>query len=412
MKIGIFTDTYYPQLNGVTTSIDNFTKELRSLGHTVYIFAPKIKGYTDTDKQVFRMPSFKVLSSEPEIHFPLPTVNKSLREIYRHDFDIVHAHGNGAFSLIGIQVARMKGVPYILTFHTLHAQYTHYILNGKVVKPRMVAAAFRILGNRCDGVVTPSEKMKRELIKYGVKKQIEVVPNFINSAPFHLKKNNFLQERLQLPKNARVLLSVGRIGKEKNFEFLISMFKKLALVEKNSHLVIVGRGTHLEKLKKAAGKLLDKRIHFPGLIVSEEMPRVYTSADMFVFSSTSEVHPMVVLEAAAAGLPFVMVNDLAFKNILIDGENGYALPLDKDKFIEKIKKLLGDSDLRREFGENSRKIIKKNFDGKVVAKRLVTFYELICGEYDPRIKFIRRINKATMRRVIRATQMLNRFLSI
>src|SRR5258708_22745961 len=68
--------------------------------------------------------------------------------MFKEDFDIIHAHGNGAFSLLGRQVARVKGVPFVMTFHNLHTKYTHYVLNGKVLKPRMVAAAMRIFGDR------------------------------------------------------------------------------------------------------------------------------------------------------------------------------------------------------------------------------------------------------------------------
>ena len=132
MKIAFFTDTYHPSLNGVTVSLDHFTKELEEKGHKVVIYAPKVKGYKDKSKNVIRISSLKVLSSEPEVRLPIPTSASVIKEIAKEDFDLIHAHGNGAFSFLGYQVARIKGVPYILTFHNLHTKYTHYFLKGKI----------------------------------------------------------------------------------------------------------------------------------------------------------------------------------------------------------------------------------------------------------------------------------------
>src|SRR5882762_5149367 len=74
---------------------------------------------------------------------------------------------------------KMKRIPFLLTFHTLHAKYAHYFLNGRVIKPRMIETGLRLFANLCDGIITPSEKMKNELIRYGVKKSIHVIPNFV-----------------------------------------------------------------------------------------------------------------------------------------------------------------------------------------------------------------------------------------
>ena len=91
MKIAIFTDTYFPQLNGVPISIDNFTRVLRRKGHKVYIYAPKIKNFKDSDEDVNRLSSVKIISSEPEVRVPIPMPNKIYRQMLLKDFDLVHA---------------------------------------------------------------------------------------------------------------------------------------------------------------------------------------------------------------------------------------------------------------------------------------------------------------------------------
>src|SRR5258708_452884 len=133
MKIAFFTDTYFPQLNGVTISVSNYAAELRKKGHTVYIFAPKIKNYIDHEEGVYRLPAINILPSAPEFQFPIGISFKGLFQVLKMDFDIVHAHGNGPFSYLGMQVAKSQGIPYILTFHTMLTEYTHYFFKGKVI---------------------------------------------------------------------------------------------------------------------------------------------------------------------------------------------------------------------------------------------------------------------------------------
>lgn len=409
MKIAIFTDSYYPMLNGVTISIANLAKELRALGHSVYIFAPKFDGFIDTEIDVYRLKAFKILSSEPEVHMPFVLPHKLVKEIQRHDFDIVHAHGNGFFSFLGYQVAKVKGVPFILTFHTQMTQYMHYLFNGRLVTPRMAARAMRIWGNICDIIVTPSEKMKKELISYGVKKNISVVPNFVYGDKFRTKQKNFLHDLCMIPRSSPILLSVGRLGKEKNFSFLIKSFQKISLKDNTVHLVIIGDGEEADSIKKLATKLkLDDKVHFPGKISQEDIPKAYADADIFVFSSTSEVHPMVVLEAAAAGLPFVVVNDGAYANIVVNDGNGYLVSPQISLFAQKVLQLLQDNDMRQKFGKVSSQMVEEHFNPQKLTEEMLTVYrEAISRQKTGRMN-LRRINKAAVKRLYQTTGFFGR----
>lgn len=405
MKIGVITDTYYPQLNGVTVSVDNFVRGLRALGHEVYVFAPLIKNYKDTDKNIFRIPSFKVISSEPEVLVPLPVPRQSYGQIFRINFDLIHAHGNGAFSFFGCQVAKLRGIPFILTFHTVHTKYTHYFLNGKVIRPKMVALGLRMFADICDGIITPSEKMKDELTTWGTKKEIKVIPNFIDFTRFQKSKKGYLRKRFSIPKTHKILLTVGRLGKEKNFPFLVDMFKKLQSQEKNTHFVIVGQGGELGNLKRLASKLgLSKKIHFTKKAEAELMPDIYKDADIFVFASTTETQGVCVLEAAASGLPIVVVKDAAFSNLVIDGKTGFSVSADQEIFAQKVIQLLKDNNLRRRFGSQAKEIARKNFESKYLTKQLLEYYKKVLSTYRPKVEMLRKINRATLAPLFRATK--------
>lgn len=414
MKIAYFTDSYYPMLNGVTISIDYFTQEQRKKGHTVYIFSPEIPGYTDDRPDVFRFSSLRVTNSEPQVRVPLVPPYEIIRDISQMDFDIIHAHGNGFFSLLGYQVAKLKGVPYVATFHTELTKYTHYFLKGKVLKPQMMERFLRVMGNLCDQVITPSEKMKDALRKYGVKKPITVIPNFIHLEKFKNAKNTgYLRNRFSIPQDVPIILTVGRMGYEKNFPFLIKVFEKLSKEEKKSHLVLIGHGTELETFKDMADKLhIADRIHFTGKILGAEMPKMYKEADIFVFPSKTETQGMVVLEAAAAGLPIVVGTDKAYLGMVDDQENGFVVPYTYGRFVDALLSLIKNPDLRTQFGKRSEEIAWERFQPDFVVNHLIDIYATTIISHKPRAKRLRRINQRAFQTGYRLVNKINDFFQV
>jgi 1,2-diacylglycerol 3-alpha-glucosyltransferase len=376
MNIGFFADTYLPHLNGVATSVAYFAKQLKKTGNRVYIIAPSQRHYTDQEEDIYRITSIKALPKIPEsLRLPVLSLKKSWIDIFRLDYDIIHAHGNGMFSLFGYFIAKHKKVPFVLTFHTLIDHYTHYVLNGKLFSPKQVNKILTRFASFCDLIITPSEKMKNRLKQLGVKKPIVVIPNFVDTKNFKGGKKGYLQKLCNIPKDSLILLSVGRLGQEKNFEFLVKMFRLLITDCPKLHLVIVGEGPDKKTLEKTARRLaLDQNIHLTGGIKREYMKDVYRSSFAFTSASISEVHPMVSLEAAAASLPLVLVNDPAFDGVVVDNKNGYIVPLKEQLFAEKIKFLYKDPKRALKMGKESLKIVETNYNPEEITNRLLNIY--------------------------------------
>lgn len=409
MKIAFFTDSYYPMLNGVTVSVENFAREFRALGHTVYIFAPKFDDYEDKEKDVYRLSAVRLLSTDPEIHFPFMLPHKILKEINPRDFDLIHAHGNGFFSFLGYQVAKLKGVPYVLTVHTQHTKYTHYLFNGKFISPGIAATGLRVISNICDEVITPSQKMKRALLSYGVSKPVNVIPNFIYPTQVGGIKKDYLHNLCGIPPSAPILLSVGRLGREKNFTFLIKACKYIFEKNPKVHFVLVGGGDEEGNLKDLVKKMkLDKRIHFTGKIPQKDIPSVYADAEIFLFASTTETQGIVVLEAAAASLPFVVVKDSAYAGCIVDGENGYMVPKNQQLFAQKVHELLLDEKKRTLFGKKSKELETKNFQASRLAHNALEVYQRVLEKKASNKFAIKNINRATLKRIYRATEIFNK----
>jgi len=374
LKIGFFTDTYLPQVNGVVSSIELFRQELERLGHEVYIFCPKIEDEEDTEK-IMRFHSFKFLF-QPEYHVSIPFSRHLLKGFWTKDLDIVHAHTPFSIGLLGYYYAYIKRVPFIHTYHTLYPEYIKaYILKGKLITPKMVAKLSAYFSNRCDLTIAPSEKIKSLLKDYGVEKPIVTLATGIKIEEFSKKaaKNDF-RKKYGLKNSDKLLLYVGRLGKEKNIDFLIQVLGFLNKKSKNYKLILVGDGPHKVQLKKIARKLnLSGNVIFTGYFFKPELIKAYQASDFFVFASLTDTQGLVIMEAAASGLPIVAIKDKAFKNILKDKQNGFATSEDTQEFAEKIKFLTANKKLYRKMSKKSGELANQ-FSIKRQTQKLVKIY--------------------------------------
>ena len=374
LKIGFFTDTYLPQVNGVVTSIESFRQELERQGHEVYIFCPRAD-QEEATKRVVRFPSIKFVF-QPEYHVSLPFTRHLLRDFWEKELDVIHAHTPFSLGLLGYYYAYIKKVPFIYTYHTLYPEYVKsYVWRGRLITPKMVAKITAIFSNRCDLNIAPSEKIKKLLKSYGVKKPIKVLSTGIKVEKFNKKvrPNNF-RDRYKIEPDENVLLYVGRLGQEKNIEFLIKTFFVLKQNRQKLKLLIVGDGPakrSLENLAKNYG--LKKDIIFTGYLSPREIIKANQSADLFVFASKTDTQGLVILEAAASGLPIVAVKDDAFIKILINKANGFVVKQNVEEFNQKVLKILDNKKLYYRMSKKSVKIAK-NFSIEKQTEQLLSAY--------------------------------------
>jgi 1,2-diacylglycerol 3-alpha-glucosyltransferase len=374
LKIGFFTDTYLPQVNGVVTSIELFKQELERQGHEVYIFCPRVAGEKDTGR-VIRFKSFRFLF-QPEYHISIPFSRHLLSDFWSKDLDIVHAQTPFSIGLLGYYYAYIKQVPFIHTYHTLYPEYIKsYLFKGRVITPGMAARFSAVFSNRCDLTIAPSIKIKKLLEGYGVTKPVDVLATGVkvNDYVKKVKANNF-RKQYNLKPNDKLLIFVGRLGKEKNVDFLISALPLIQKQIKNVKLIIIGDGPHRANLQKQAIKLKIKdSVIFTGYYKKPEVVNAYQASDIFVFSSLTDTQGMVVAEAAASGLPIVAVKDDAFGEFLRDGQNGFNTGHNKKDFSDKVCEILNNKKLYNKMSGKSQEIARE-FTIEKQAKTLVEIY--------------------------------------
>ncbi|MFC1598426.1 glycosyltransferase family 4 protein [Patescibacteria group bacterium] len=358
LRIGFFTDTYRPQINGVVASIDSFRLQLEKKGHQVDVFCPKL-GVSKNERNISRFRSFKFVF-QPEYHISIPFSRHILKDFWAKELDIVHAHTPFSMGLLGYYYAYIRKVPFVYTYHTLYPEYLKsYVFKGRVITPRMVEKAAALFSNRCDLNIAPSEKIKRLLKSYGVSQPIKVLPTGIKLNEFKKQSKNTFRKKYKLKKEDKVLIFVGRLGKEKNVDFLI---KSLELINKQNtdvKLVIIGDGPHKKNLQLLAKKRgLRTQVVFTGYFKKPEVVQAYQASDLFVFASKTDTQGMVILEAAACGLPIVAVKDTAFTNIVKDKINGYTTGESKMTFSKKVLQLVSDEKTYKKMALKSEEIAK------------------------------------------------------
>jgi len=324
LRVGLFTEVYLPVINGVVASVEGLAEGLRARGHLVYCFAPRVPGYDETDGPVFRMPSLPLPTRAP-YRLTLPLVSRrNLNGVIKH-LSVVHVHSPFVTGWMGLRYSRRYGMPIVYTYHTQLEAYAHYVPFEQNATRFAATQLTRTFANLTDAVIVPTRAMAQRLLEMGVRVRVEIVPSGIDVARFGAgRRDDAVRARMGARPGERLVLSVGRLAKEKNLELLL---RALAEVRDDSvRLAFVGDGpmrVELEELARGLG--VGARTRFLGVLPRHELPGLYASADAFAMPSTTETQGLVLAEALAAG-GRVIASDSAQSRDVLDGAGIVADP--------------------------------------------------------------------------------------
>ncbi|MCW6652465.1 glycosyltransferase family 4 protein [Aerococcaceae bacterium NML191292] len=321
MRIGMFTDTYFPQVSGVSTSVKLLRDELERRGHTVIIFTttdPEAK----PEEGIVRLPSVPFVSFEDR-RIAYGGFDRCLKIAREYELDIIHTHTEFSLGMAGRYVASRMKLPTIHTYHTMYENYTHYILNGHLIRPSHVKIVSKLFCNGAKGIITPSQLTYDKLSEYGVKEEMRVIPTGVTIPPYKPELRQTLREELGLAADDIVLLSLSRLSKEKNLAAVIAGFEQVKEQLPKAQLVVVGDGPEREALEEqAAGTQAKAAIHFVGQINHQDVWRYYQMADLYVNASESESQGLTYLEAFANHLPIIAKRNDYLTEIMSDASFG------------------------------------------------------------------------------------------
>ncbi|MFC4652881.1 glycosyltransferase family 4 protein [Lactococcus nasutitermitis] len=335
MRIGLFTDSYLPQVSGVATSIQTLATELEKQGHVVYIFTTTDSNAdVDHEYHIIRLQSIPFVSLA-ERKIVIKGVFAAYLIARDYQLDIIHTQTEFGMGLLGKMVAAQLRIPVIHTLHTKYEDYVHYIAKGHLIRPSMVKYVIRNFLRGTEGIICPSEMVLETINDYGVTIPKRIIPTGIEIDRFKrdditAQDTSDLREKLGISDNEFVLLSLSRIAAEKNIQAVIHALPDI-LKEYPVKLVIVGRGPYKETLEALVEELhLEKSVIFTGLVPNEETAYYYKMADFFISASTSETQGLTYLEALATGTRVLAEKNLYLDSLINNEEFGFLFATDDD----------------------------------------------------------------------------------
>ena len=391
MRIGLFTDTYLPDINGVVSSVELLRKKLVEMGNEVYVICT-YPGVLKVQKEgnIIRLPGveFKKLygyAVTSPIHLFLFDDIEALK------LDIIHVHTEFGVGIFAQMCAEKLHIPLVRTYHTTYEDYTHYVnflgfdSIDKAAK-KMVANISKLYGDKCMRLISPSEKTKEMLIRYGIKTPIKIIPtgtelDHFNSSNTSKAQIEEIRKECQINDDEKMLIYVGRIAQEKSINMLLEAFKIVKDKKLKIKLVIIGGGPDLDNLIQYAHKEeLDGYVYFGNKRPFEKIPAYYHSADAFVSASITETQGMTYIEALASGLVIFARRDECVEDLLDEDQNGYYFD-DANELVLKIEKFLNLDDKQyQEMTSNGvRKVAK--YDANIFGQNIYKVYEEAISEY-------------------------------
>jgi 1,2-diacylglycerol 3-alpha-glucosyltransferase len=306
MKIALFSDTFPPEINGVSVSVGLHQKVLSDQGHQVFVITTNPFGKkTDIQDGMIRIPGVelkKLYGYRLSSFFNA----KAFQFIRKWKPDIIHIHTDAGIGIFGKITAFFLKLPTVVTYHTMYEDYTHYAGFFKGLAAKVVKQFSRSIAEQCTEFISPSSKTKDKIRSYGVNRFINIVPTGIDFSRF--KKENLNLEQLEKIRNKwvlpgeKVLLSLGRVAKEKSMDLIIQGFKEyLNSNPQPVRLLMVGDGPDRHSLVEMTKNLgIEKHVSFVGSVPIQEVPFFYQIADVFVSASLTETQGLTFMEAMAS----------------------------------------------------------------------------------------------------------------
>ena len=378
MKIAIFTDTYSPQINGVVKSLNKLLEYLDENNIDYRVFAPRFDGTHSTAK-VRRFLSYKIIFY-PQCRFTVPNYFKICKELDDFKPDIIHVLTEFTVGLCGFRYAKTRNIPVVSSYETNIPQYMQYY-HLKFLEER-TWKFFKWFHSSSKKCYCPS-KATLKLLKSKGLINVAVWDRGIEIEKFSPVMRDYdLRKKLNID-NKVVFIYVGRISPEKDLHLMINVAKKLnEKYEDKIHFLMVGDGPSLKELKNIA----PNNMTFTGFLGGLELSKIYASADIFMFTSTTETLGLVILEAMASGLPVISCNSGGVTDNLVDGYNCISCREKvQDDFYNAAQTLILNNTLRAQLSENARNYAINKDWGNAFEKLVKDYEEIINTKTDEKI---------------------------
>jgi len=376
MRIGMMADAYKPYVSGITNYIDLNKRYLEKAGYDVYVFTFSQPDHEENEPRVIRSPGLPLADTGYYLSLKYSREAKKLLQ----NMDVVHVHHPFLSGRLALHYCRPYQIPIVFTNHTRYDLYAQAYLPllPEEISEGLLQAYMPSFCEAVNLVISPSPGMEKILRELEVESQIQIVPNgvelkrFFQAQPLSRAEYGFSADDI-------LLIYTGRLGPEKNLEFLLHAFAGVTQAIDNVRLLLVGDGPLKADLQELAGDLqITKSVQFVGLIPYEQMPGYLAMCDAFVTASVTEVHPLSVIEAMGAGIPVMGIHSPGVGDSVEDGKTGFLSTNHLPAFTSKLTRLCLQKQLRQKMGRAAKNSSQK-YDIELTTQIMLEHYEKLAS---------------------------------
>lgn len=375
MRLGILTNSYPPNLNGVSVAVVNLEKALVKAGVEVFIATPGVPGVEYQDN-VLPLRSTSLPSQvSHDLRFPYNYVSQATKFFRASRVDIIHSQDTMVGGLEAITIANRLKIPAVHTYHTFVEDYDYFRFPGY---KQFIRSFSQIVCDGHNAIVAPSLKVKNYLIENRVTSPIYQLPNILIPPKKILSGPNPWLEKYPELTDTFNFLTFGRVAKEKNITLSLELIASLLKQNPNIRYLIAGSGPFVSELQEQINSLeLNKQIILVGRYDRDNLGQLCSLAKVFVTTSTSDNLPTTVFEAMYFGLPVIAIEDAAYDFFVDHNINGLLLP--KLKLSQAYQEICANSNLRDRLAANAKDkakmLAKKNW-----ARDYIHLYNLVIAQ--------------------------------
>jgi len=396
----MFSDAYWPRVNGVTVSVDTFSRALIKEGHEVLIvcsFYPsdydntlniQSEGKAD-DPQIVRVPSLPAFVTKEDRLAKFDKWYWVFKQVETFKPDIVHINTEMTIAEFGFLYAKAHNLPAIYTFHTMWEDYApnYFPMFPVFLVKFVIRGVQKNVLRRSYKVIVPTQQIEAVVRKYKHNAETFLLPTGIDPALFVHDKAEI--QAFKETFNAlfpetygkKILLMAGRVTKEKNIGFLIKILPDILKTNPNTMLVIVGDGQDMDLFKNEAKQYgVEASCVFTGYVNRSQLSLIYAISDVFVFPSLTDTQGLVTLEAMFSGIPVVAIGVLGTLMVMGGDNGGFMVKDDPKEFTDRVLQLLNNEELYRQKAEEA-KIHARAWALGEVTKRLINIYKETISSY-------------------------------
>lgn len=379
MRVLMISDVAFPRVNGVSTSIQTFRRDLAALGAETWLVAPQYPTtWADDDARVRRQPS-RYLMFDPEDRMMKAGAALRASVDLRGRVDVVHVQTPFVAHYVGRKAAAALRVPTVETYHTFFEEYLHHYFP---LLPTPLARGFartvsRMQCNGVDALIAPSSQLADVLRSYGVTRPIHTIATGLDLAEFTSGDGAAFRARHGIAPSRPVMLVVSRIAHEKNLSFLLDVAAAVRQRVPEVLFVIAGEGPALAALRRTAADLgLSDHTLFVGYLDRKRaLLDCYRAADVFVFASRTETQGLVLLESLALGVPVVSTAVLGTREVLAGAHGALVVEEDVAAFARAVVDVLTQSQLREALATAGPSFVSRKWSSRETARQLLAVYE-------------------------------------